>query len=478
MVTSHEGFQALERGELEQAEAIFALRLRKDPSDTDALHGLALICFERNNTELAEALLRMVLQRKPRVVDVRCDLARIFLASARYSEALEILDFDADPLSIRSEVYLLRGNAFRAIGRLEDALRCYDRGYMPEHQVEFSINRVNVLTDLKRFDEAETLMKSITTEFPNNDHAIFNASLLHLRLGHWAAGWPLQEKRASKKTFDQGWQLGKLFENIQKAVGDRVMPRALLYAEQGLGDVIQYIRFLNLPGFRSCCLTVQVPTALAALVKINFSDVSVETDLSVLEQDFDFRCSLMSIPAAAGFKNEADFFSEPYLKAPSSRVSELRKVVRGSEARRCIGIQWRGGKNPKLANRSMPIEFLSDLIRADYRSVSLRQSPSEEESRWLDSHDLVRLDSLMNNFVDTAAVIQNLDVVVTVDTSIAHLAGAMGVPTLLLLPYSAAWVWMEDRSDSPWYPSITVIRQPSPGDWHSCIAEASRRLHS
>ena len=472
----HEGFQALRRGELEQAEAIFASRLREDPSDISSLRGLALICIERNNTDFAEELLRTVLRRNPDFNDARCDLARVFLSRGQYHEALAILDFDADSLSIRSEVYLLRGNAFRAIGEFEESLRCYERGYKPEYHVEFLINRVNVLTDLKRFEEAKRLMASVTATSSDNDHVLFNGSLLHLRLGNWAIGWPLHERRASKKISDQGWQSGELFRNIQDAVRDGVTPRVLLYAEQGLGDVLQYLRFLNHPGFAPCFLTVQVPVALEMLVKTNFPDVLVETNLAVLDREFDFRASLLSIPAAAGFKSESDFFSEPYLRAPSSRVLEIRDNVRGSGARRCIGIQWRGGGNPKLANRSMPIDSLSDLIGPQCRIVSLRQTPSDEEIQWLDSHGVVRLDPLMTNFVDTAAVIQNLDMVVTVDTSIAHLAGAMGVPTLLLLPYSAAWVWMEGRSDSPWYPSLTVIRQPSPGDWRSCIVEAERLL--
>jgi hypothetical protein len=151
-------------------------------------------------------------------------------------------------------------------------------------------------------------------------------------------------------------------------------------------------------------------------------------------------------------------------------VAEVRAAVRGDESRQCVGIEWRGGGNPKLTNRSMQLESLAPLLSLDVRLVALRQNPTPEERRWLDAHGVVQLDPYMMNFISTAAVIQNLDTVVTIDTSIAHLAGAMGRRTIILLPYAAAWIWMEERADSPWYPSVTLIRQNAPGDWGSCLA--------
>jgi ADP-heptose:LPS heptosyltransferase len=124
----------------------------------------------------------------------------------------------------------------------------------------------------------------------------------------------------------------------------------------------------------------------------------------------------------------------------------------------------------------MPVEMLSSIAERDDRIVSLRQECTDAEMQWLDRFGVARLDSLMQNFVDTAAVIENLDTVVTVDTSIAHLAGAMGKRTFVLIPYAAAWVWMEGRVDSPWYPSVTLIRQNAPDDWESCLATLATML--
>lgn len=475
MISVSEGLQAIRRGDLDHAEGIFSKRLRENPFEAESLHGLALICLERRNPEFAKELLMAALERQPNFIDARFDLARILIAGAQYLDALELLGLHVDLLNNREEMLLLRGNALRAIGRLEEALHCYETGYAVEQKVEFAVNRSNVLTDLKRFEEAEEMLSSILSKNPDNEHVLFNFSLLQLRLGRWKAGWALQEKRP-QHPLSVGWEIGTFPNAIRDKVTTGQAARILIYSEQGLGDVIQYLRFVNHPSFIDAELKLQVPTALYELVRMSFPLVSVCTDSSVKRDLFDFKVSLLSLPAALGLKTEQELLSPPYLRGSSQRSVEVRSLVRGQKSQRCIGIQWRGGGNPKLVNRSMPIEYLDTLVSNGDRFVSLRQSPMESEARWLADRGVIRFDSLMANFDDTAAVIENLDFVVTVDTSIAHLAGAMGKKTFLLLPYSAAWGWMESRSDSPWYPSMTLIRQKSPGDWASCITALDKML--
>lgn len=469
MVNVIEGMRALKRGQLEVAENIFAHRLRVNPKEVESLRGLALICMARYDSSLALELLSIALQHRPNFLEARCDMARIFISKAQHREALKILDVVTLGETDISEIQLLRGNALRALGQLEDALLCYESGHAPQHHEEFSINRANVLIDMKRFKEAETVISSIVSDNPRNEHARLNQSLLWLRLGRWSSGWPLQEARL-KKTKDKGWQVGGLESALQNLRKNGSQPSVLVYSEQGLGDLIQYLRFLSSKCLKNSELTVQVPAALEKLVAVNFPGANVNTDSTVLNQDFDIKISILSLPAALGFQGEQDLHSEPYIRAPMDRAVEIRDSVRGRSTGRCIGLQWRGGDNPRLINRSMPIELLGSISGKGDRLVSLRQEPSAAEAKWLDDFAVARLDELMTSFLDTAAVIENLDIVVTVDTSIAHLAGAMGKRTIILLPFAAAWIWMEERADSPWYPSVTLIRQNAPGDWGSCLA--------
>ncbi|MBM4192531.1 MAG: tetratricopeptide repeat protein [Gammaproteobacteria bacterium] len=469
MTSVTDGMGALKRGDLEVAEGIFGALLKKNTRDAASLRGLALICLARNDSKFALELLSIAVNYQPDYLEARCDIARIFTSQGQYLDALKILDIAISDEIDLSEAQLLRGNALRALGRLQDALACYERGDAPEYYEEFSINRANVLVDLKRFDEAERLIASIVASRPDNEHARFNQALLHLRLGQWPSGWPLQESRV-KKIKDKGWRTGGLREELNEKSQRGCRPTVLVYSEQGLGDVIQYLRFLSPSWWTMAELTVQVPKALTEIVVENFPHLKVTTDPSILDQDFDLKVSLLSLPAALGFQSEQELAAQPYIRVPTSRVAAFRETVRGQSMERCIGVQWRGAGNPRLINRSMPIESLSALARHSDRIVSLRQEPTDAEAQWLDGMGIVRLDSLMMSFIDTAAVIENLDIVVTVDTSIAHLSGAMGKRTFVLIPYAAAWVWMEGRADSPWYPSVTLIRQRAPGDWASCLA--------
>jgi len=474
MTSVADGMSALKRGDLEIAEGIFGGLLKENAKDAASLRGLALICLARNDSKFALELLSLAVNYQPDYLQARCDVARICISTGRFLDALKVLD-PATGESIRSpEAKLLLGNALRALGRLEDALACYECSDVPEHYEEFSINRANVLVDLKRFDEADRLIASIIASNPKNEHARFNQGLLRLRLGQWSSGWPLQEARV-KKIKDKGWRIGGLQENLTERFHRGSRPTVLVYSEQGLGDVIQYSRFLSSPCWTLAELIVQVPKVLSEISVQNFPKLKITTDPSILDQDFDIKISLLSLPAALGLQSEQDLYSQPYIRAPRDRVDAVRDVVKG-QAKRCIGVQWRGGGNPRLANRSMPMEMLSSIAERDDRIVSLRQECTDAEMQWLDRFGVARLDSLMQNFVDTAAVIENLDTVVTVDTSIAHLAGAMGKRTFVLIPYAAAWVWMEGRVDSPWYPSVTLIRQNAPDDWASCLVTLATML--
>jgi hypothetical protein len=243
-----------------------------------------------------------------------------------------------------------------------------------------------------------------------------------------------------------------------------------------MGDVIQFVRYAPLVAARGAEVILAVPRALKALMA-TVPDVSLVVASGDGMPEFDLYCPLMSLPLIFGTELETVPANVPYLRPYADRIAawQLRLPDNG---RARVGVCWAG--NPVFGNdrhRSIPLERFAALFGVpgiDF--VSLQKELSPAHAALLDQHGILRLGEQFEDFADTAAVVAMLDLVVAVDTSVAHLAGAMGRVTALLLPFSPDWRWLLDREDSPWYPSMRLFRQTATGDWDAPLGRLRQEL--
>lgn len=309
---------------------------------------------------------------------------------------------------------------------------------------------------LESYDEALALD-------PDSVDVNWNKSLLLLLQGNYEEGWPLYEWRLKRE--DTLQEYPQFAQPSWRGETDLRGQRLLVHLEQGLGDMVQFCRYIPILVDKGIEVILQVQTSLLPLI------ASLESDVTLVSQDdplpdFDAYCPLMSLPYALGTTLETIPSSDSYLSPCPEKVAEWREKLGSADALR-VGLAWSGRKEHKNDhNRSMalanllpvldvPVEWHS--IQKDYRSVDLDVLKTLPQ--------LYQHQRDLNDFSDTAALLANLDLVITVDTSVAHVAAALGKPTWLLLPYLSDFRWLMDRVDTPWYPSMRLYRQDQPNDW-------------
>lgn len=392
-------------------------------------------------------------------------------ALACYERALQLEP--ADPL-----LYNNRSAMLRELGRYEEALLSAERALaLQPHYPDALNNRGVVLGALGRHAEALQSFRAALALQPDNINAHWNLSLCLLRLGEFAEGWREHEWRWSKPEFLQHiynfpqprWQG---YEDIRGRT-------ILLSAEQGLGDAIQFVRYVRLVEERGAKVLLFVPEPLVELFAASFPGLQVFSETVGLPH-FDFQCPLLSLPLAFATRMETIPASVPYLQAPVSRVAAWEAQWRATEPKQ-IGLVWAGNaSHANNSNRSIPLRALASLLSNDNcRFFSLQKGMTQEDRMWLDGFPQVSiLDETLKDFADTAAVISRLDLVITVDTAVAHLVGALGKPVWILLPFISDWRWLPGRKDSLWYPTARLYWQPKTGDWSLPIEQMASDLQS
>jgi tetratricopeptide (TPR) repeat protein len=322
---------------------------------------------------------------------------------------------------------------------------------------------------------------------PHFFEALFNKSMLKLSLGEYREGFILYESRKKIKGSS------KLFPNFREPfwLGEEPLDDKIIYiySEQGFGDIIQFSRYIKILSQKGCRgIIFDVPKELNSLMKNSFQGNIQVISGKNKDLNFDFQCPLMSLPLA--FKTEVktipNFYC--YLKPKKSLVDSWDKKL-SLKNRKRVGIAWSGGfrgSDPLLRlisrRKAIPLDMLKTLFEADLDFFSLQKGElAELELKKMkvnsDEIHINDFSSEFNNFEDTAALIENLDLVITVCTSIAHLSAALGKQTWVLIPYENCWRWFDDfRTDSPWYPTIKLFRQSKSGDWEGVIGRVHTEL--
>jgi tetratricopeptide (TPR) repeat protein len=436
------GYQLQLKGQVAEAERLYKQALHSDPRCHSALHQLGLIARERG--QHAEAL----------------DLMTAAVAADRGSH----------------EALGNHGLILHDLGRHAEAIDSFNRALiLKRDNVPALYNRGLAQVALNRPKEAlASFSRAIALE-PGHADAQFNAAMLHLLLGDFRAGWKQYEWRwrrpegaAVQRSFAQPLWLG------DQPLTDKTI---LLHAEQGLGDAVQFIRYAPLVAARGARVLVEVPAPLKPLIE-GLAGVSAVIARGEPLPAFDLHCPLLSLPLAFATELASVPGAAPYLRAGDDRIAAWAPRLPPRRGLR-VGLAWSG--NPALKNdrnRSIALARLAPLWDLpDVQVIGLQREPRPDDADVLRAApQLMNLGDDVKDFADTAAVIAQLDVVVAVDTAVAHLAGALGRPVFVLLPYAPDFRWLIARSDSPWYPTARLLRQPAIGDWEGVVADLCREL--
>lgn len=455
-----------------EAADSYARVLALNPQHIDALFGLgntlqalqrfdqALTCFDR------------LLALKPGAVEVLNNRGNALWQLRRAAEALASFDaalaIDPDSALIHNN----RGNTLLDLNRPADALASFERALaLKPDYADALVNRANALRDLNRSREAIASCDAALALNPDMADAHWNKGLEQLLLGDFANGWPNYEwrwRRAGADTRD--------FSAPQWRGEALAGKTILLHAEQGFGDSIQFLRYLPLVAAKGARIILELPDSLMPLLGSRDGVAAIVSRGQSLPP-FDLHCPLMSLPLAFGTTLATIPAAVPYLQAPPERVAAWRAQLPRNAVPR-VGLVWSGKPSHRNDhNRSLAFARLAPLLaQANVEFVSLQRDVRDTDKAALENAAILRPD--FADFADTAAVIETLDLVVAVDTAVAHLAGALAKPLWLLLPFCPDWRWMLDRADCPWYPSARLFRQPRPGDWDSVIKGLCEALAS
>jgi tetratricopeptide (TPR) repeat protein len=418
-----------------------------------------------------------------RAIALRPDLAEAFnnrgtslVRLGLFEAALASFDKALDLRSDYAAAHTHRGNALYALGRHDDALASHDHaiGLQADFGEAYS-NRANALSDLGRYEGAVADYQKAIAANPDFAKAHLNLAMCLLRLGRFEAGWREYEWRIrSDKTLSARRYSQPAWTGQESGAGRTVF----IYHEQGLGDAIQFCRYAAMLAVRGADVVLAAPPSLHGLIATLDPRITVIGERDV-PGHFDFHCPLLSLPLAFGTDLDAIPASPRYLSADQARRSGWASRL-GPGIRPRIGAVWSGSRLHKNdANRSIPYRLFNSIFCDDADWISLQNElrPADADLV-LTSSDIRYFGDELKTFDDTAALIDRMDLVVTVDTSVAHLAGALGKPVWILLPFNADWRWLRDRPDSPWYPTARLFRQGAIGDWTTVLEAVKTSLPS
>jgi tetratricopeptide (TPR) repeat protein len=432
--------------------------------------GMVLRKLGRNDEALASYDRAVALA--PDNPDAFLNRGEVLVALARGREALASL---AHALTLRPdhpETINTRGIALHQLGRLDEALKSYDQALAlkPDLMAAFC-NRGHALQELGRPDKALACLDSALGRKPDDPEVLTRRGHLNLLNGRFKEGWTDYESR--QRT---GWFLARAPDvSAPPWRGEELRGRRLLvFHEQGLGDVIQFVRYLPLLLDRGAAVTFLAPANLIRLLRLPGVDVISAIDNKA---GYDFQCPLLSLPHWFDTDLSSIPNKVPYLAAEDELVARWKARI--GEHGFKIGIAWQGSpRNPDDRDRSIPLaEFAALLDLPGVRLISLQKNHGLEQLH-PDSgiETLGDFDSGPDAFIDTAAAMMSLDLIIAPDTALAHLAGALGRRTWLALNVLPNWRWLLDRDDSPWYPTVRLFRQPARNDWRSVFAAISQAI--
>jgi tetratricopeptide (TPR) repeat protein len=460
-------------GRWEEAQARYEKALAAKPDFAPARNNLGIALAELGRPEAAIAEYRRAVALEPGYAEAMSNLGLALASLGREEEAIAFFQqaLAAKPGFAEAELNL--GNAHLALGCPEDALPWYEQAVLhAPGEARMHNNLGRALQALNRHEAALASYAEAVALAPDYAGAQWNLALTHLALGDFARGWAGYEWR---------WRNGDLAPRALPAplwTGGALAGKTLLvHAEQGLGDTLHFVRYLPLLAREGARVLLEAQRPLLPLLA-SLEGIAALVAAGDPLPAFDLQVPLLSLPGAFATTLDTIPRDIPYLSAPPERVALWREALASLPQPR-IGLVWAGSPgNRNDRQRSLALRHLAPLLGLPGASiVSLQKELRDGDAALLQRHpNLTLLGDRLQDFADTAAVMSALDLVVSVDTACAHLAGALARPLFLLLPFSAEWRWLRDREDSPWYPSARLFRQPAPGDWGAVAARVAKEI--
>jgi tetratricopeptide (TPR) repeat protein len=498
---------------LDDALASFERAIALKPDYAEAFYNRGVALHDLKRFDEALASYERAIALKPNFVEAFYNRGRVLQDLKRFDDALASYDRAITLKPDYAEAYNNRGNTLQKLKRLEDALASYESAIAlkpdypeayyncgdtlqdlnrpddamasydraitlkPDYAEAYN-NRGDALVKLMRLDDALMSFDRAIALKPDDPSAHWNKSLCLLLVGRFEQGWRLYEWR---KKLAEPYAVRPFSRPLWLGEEDIAGKTLFLWWEQGLGDAIQFCRYAKVAEARGAKVFMSAQKPLRALFK------QISPTINIIGEDevpdnFDYHCPLLSLPLAFRTTLETIPASIPYLK-PHEDKSRFWSEKLGEKNRPRVGLVWSGGFRPNQPaafwsfnrRRNIPLDKLAALKNPDIEFYSLQKGqPAESEianltrNNW-EGPDIIDFTSLLNDFSDTAALVENLDLVISVDTATAHLAGALGKPVWILISFNPDWRWLLDRTDSPWYPTAKLYRQNEAGDWDNVI---------
>ncbi|KRQ12723.1 tetratricopeptide repeat protein [Bradyrhizobium manausense] len=397
-------------------------------------------------------------------------LGRLAEAQADFEKSIALNPLEA-------ETHKNLGTLHARLGRMEQAFASFDRALALRPDFSAALNeKARALWSLQLLDEAFATFHRSLAVAPDNADTIWNLALLQMLTGDFERGWLGREARWKAPS------LGLAERGFSQArwLGDHPLEgrTILLHADEALGDSIQFVRYAPMVAALGARVILEVKSAVRPLLA-GISGVADCIDRSSTPSlAFDLHCPLGSLPLAFGTRPDTIPFADGYLPAPPAARVESWASRLGPRTQLRVGLVWSGDPGHKNDhNRSIALRALVPLLDCDVQFVSLQKGIRDADRAFLAGRsDMIDLTEQLTDFSETAALMSCLDLVISVDTSVVHLAGALGAPVWIMLPFNPDWRWLLNRDDSPWYRSMRLFRQKKRDDWASVVDSVRREL--
>jgi len=473
------GAELRRKGQFAEAVACFSKALSLQPDYMEAHYNLGCALRDMGKPALALSPLEKALALSPQTPEIHLSLGNVLRDLGRPEDA--ILSF-LESIRLRPDYIKARNNLgaiYYDLDRVDDAMRCYLEALAIDPECAASYSNLGVVLHRKgRPDLAARAYRNAIRLDPETTEAPNNLAMALLLQGDYADGWRAHEKRWLSRPLKLG-----LRPFTQPLWNGGLEPkRLLIHAEQGLGDTLQFCRYLPLIDPRHTIVFEVQPPLVDLMRQLPGVEAVVPRDAPL--PDFDAHCPIMSLPLVFGTTLDTIPNQTPYLRADPVKVAGWAKRVEPAKGFK-VGLVWAGGARPSQPEleptnrrRSMSLATLAPLAQTRGVSfVSLQKGPPALEAQAPPAGmALFDFTGDLHDFADTAALVETLDLVISVDTAVAHLAAAMGKPVWLLNRHDTCWRWLLNRDDSPWYPTVRLFRQKTPGDWASVAMDIASAL--
>jgi tetratricopeptide (TPR) repeat protein len=441
----------------------------------EVFYNLAISFDELHLYENAIHSYASALNLNSNVPEIYLNFANSLTILGRYEEALNIINQGELVGGARDQAKLIntKGTVFFHQYKWREALECFDRALDEDKDYAEAINNKGLIFMYRDKSGSEYFISALKIK-PDYFEAQFNLATFYLSTGKYEQGWQAYESRRELLNYKKFKSLSWLG---QEDVKDKIV---LVYYEQGFGDFLQFCRYLPMLDRMGAKIWLEIPKPLQSIA------LSLDCKIKLVESvedGFDYHCPIMSLPLAFKTSIKNIPVQKKYLHADTEKIIEWEKKL-GSKKRFRIGVVWQGGtrKNDPRSwsvnnRKNININLLKELFIQDIDIFSLQKGAGAEKELEIFKRENAHLTiqdytDMLLDFSDTAALIENLDLVITVDTAVAHLSAALGKETWILNRFDACWRWFSDhRTSSPWYPSVRIFTQKEPGKWEGVMSE-------